>query len=97
MEQINFESYFYRLNIAGFENWSSEELLEQIEIAKDAMDRIKKDIYDSEMFEKFLPPSYVGDGYRWAKKVIFEFEYELKKRGVIKKSQAELDFESLLD
>ena len=56
MEQINFESYFYRLNIAGFENWSSEELLEQIEIAKDAMDRIKKDIYDSEMFEK-LPDS----------------------------------------
>ena len=96
MEQINFESYYYTLNIAGFEGWSSEELLRQIEIAKEFRAKIKKDIYDSGLIKKFLPPPYVAEGYRWAKKVIFEFEYELKERGVIEKSQADLDFDSLL-
>ena len=97
MEQINFESYFYRLNIAGFENWSSEELQCHIESAKNIRAKIKKDIYDSGLAKKFLPPTYVVDGYVWARKVIYELENELKKRGVIKKTQADLDFDSLFN
>lgn len=97
MEQINFESYYYTLNIAGFEGWSSEELLRQIEIAKEFRAKIKKDIYDGGLIKKFLPPPYVAEGYRWARKVISEFEYELRERGVIERTQADLDFFKMLD
>lgn len=97
MEQLNYESYYYSLNIAGYKEWSNEALLNNIESARNAMDRIMKDVYDEERIKRVLPPMYVVDGYKWAKHVVSVFEQELKERGVIEKDELDLLLEKWLD
>lgn len=97
MKPLNYEDYYYSLNIANYETWSDEKLLRYIENAKQAMERIEKDVYDKERIKKYLPPTYVVDGYRWAKSNISSFEQELKKRGVMEKDEIDLMMESFWD
>lgn len=96
MKTINYESYYYSFNIAGYEGWQDETLFRNIERAKEAIAKMDADIYaDRERLKKYLPPRYIGEGYRWARHVIFTFEQELKKRGSMEKDENDLFMEGL--